>query len=111
MDRLSIIVPAAAAPLARALMHALGESPSADAGLIARLSSTGLEPATHFGASALIGPVFRGVLDTPGAAGEHDAALRAAAVWRIDPVGGDAAGQFLELAQSAGLALIEGGDS
>ena len=67
----TMIVPAALAPLARAL--AAGLSPGGVGMFTTGLSPTGAEPATHYVSSGLINPAFGGVIQSA-------AALRAAVI-------------------------------
>jgi len=67
----TMIVPAALAPLARAL--AAGLSPGGVGMFVTGLSPTGAEPATHYVSSGLINPAFGGVMQSA-------AALRAAVI-------------------------------
>jgi hypothetical protein len=70
-----MIVPAALAPLARAL--AAGLSPGGVGMWVTGLSPTGQEPATHYVSSGLIAPQFGDVLTN--AAGLHAACVAAGA--------------------------------
>ena len=85
-----MIIPAALAPLARAL--AAGLSPGSSGMWQTGLSPTGAAPATHYVSSGLIKPQFGGVMQDAGA-------LHAACV---------AAGAQITLAQCQ--ALIDGSD-
>ena len=56
----TMVIPAALAPLARAL--AAGLSPGGVGMFVTGLSPTGAEPATHYVSSGLINPAFGGVM-------------------------------------------------
>ena len=86
----TMIVPAALAPLARAL--AAGLSPGGVGMFVTELSPTGAKPATHYVSSGLINPAFGGVM-------QDAALLRAACV---------AKGANVTLAQCQ--ALVSGSD-
>lgn len=61
----TMVVPAALAPLARAL--AAGLSPGGVGMFVTGLSPTGAEPATHYVSSGLIKPAFGGVMQSASA--------------------------------------------
>lgn len=63
--RRTMVVPAALAPLARAL--AAGLSPGGVGMFTTGLSPTGTEPATHYVSSGLINPAFGGVMQSASA--------------------------------------------
>jgi hypothetical protein len=106
----TMIVPAALAPLARAL--AAGLSPGGVGMWVVGLSPTGAEPATHYVSSGLIAPQFGGVMQDAGAL--HAACVAAGAsvtlaqcqalVSQSDVSGGDPFGAFERL----GLKLVVG---